>query len=71
MPQYELAEASEVGDRVVGERGCLVTFFSHKADANVRRLDHVDVIRTISDRKGDFTAVMSPNELDNLFLLLW
>lgn len=65
MPEHKPVEPLEVGDGVVTELSCLVSFLAHDADTNVRGLNHVDIVTTVTDGQGVGFIVEPLNEFNH------
>jgi len=49
MPEQKLAQITELWQRIVS-KGCgLVALFTKDSDADMSRLDHVDIVSTVTD----------------------
>ena len=63
-------EEAELRDRKVGGVDRLAALLARDADADVRLLDHADVVRAVADRERDGpAAALAPHERDELALL--
>ena len=62
-------EKSELCDSIIGGSCSLEPFVAADSDADVRRLDHWNVVRTISNRQRDDGKVI-PDQLDDICFLL-
>ena len=69
VPEERAAQVLIAWDSIVSESGSLVSFLAHKTDTKVSRLDHVDVVGTVTDSKSDLVASELAHESDNLSLL--
>ena len=69
MPEDKFAETSEVCYWVVSEGSSLVTLLAHDSNPNMRSLDHVYIVWSITYGQGNFIWIVRFNELDNLFFL--
>lgn len=72
MPEKQASKKLEFSDGKVSKWTCLITFLPHYTDAKVRRLYHIDVVSSISDRKSCLVlriTLHKPNQ--GRFLLWW
>jgi len=53
MDQQQLLQVPELGNGNIGTPSSLETFDTRDTNANMRRLDHADIIGTISDGQED------------------
>ena len=51
MDQQQLLQVPELGNGDIGTPSSLETFNTRYTNANVCRLDHADIVGTISDRQ--------------------
>lgn len=58
MDKEESAEELELPDGIIGVASCLVAFLAKDANAYVSLLDHVYVIRSITDGKSDCLRII-------------
>lgn len=65
QPIYPL----KVGYCIVTELSCLVPLLAHDPNPNVRCLDHVDVIASVSNRTRELIS-LALNKLNDLCLLV-
>ena len=64
MPEHKPPQKLELHDREVGERACLAAFFAHDSYADMSGLDHVNIIRSISNRQCAFLGLDTFDESD-------
>jgi len=70
MNQQQPLEESELCNGIIRRVDSLETLFTRNADANVSRLDHANIIGTISDGEcHDAKTIL--DEPDNQGLLQW
>jgi hypothetical protein len=68
VDKQQAFQEPELRDRVVRRVDRLQTFLSGNADANVRRLDHANVVCTVTNRERHGIEAV-PDEFDNQCLL--
>ena len=71
MPEEAAPEVLVLWNGVICESGSLVAFLTHEAEAKISRLDHVNVISTITNGKSDLSIGEFLHKADNLSLLAW
>jgi len=71
VPEERTAKILVPGHGEVGEGSSLVALFAHQANAKMGRLNHIDIVCTITNGQGDLTAGELAHEGDNLSLLSW
>lgn len=54
MPKNEILQMAELNEREIGGKCRLHAFFADDAEANIRLLDHGDVIATITNASYSF-----------------
>jgi len=58
MDKEESAEEFELPDSIIGVSSCLVAFLSKDTNTNVSLLDHVHVIRSITNGQSDCLRII-------------
>ena len=71
MPQDKSAQTSKLGKTKIRETRSLISFFSQKSNANMRRLNHVHIVGSVPDCERYFAPIIWSNKLHHLCLLLW
>ena len=64
MPEKEPTEEFELSYGEVSKGTRLATLFSHNPNADVRRLDHIDIICTVADCKSSLVLTDTLDEGD-------
>ena len=71
VDQQQPLKKSESADRVVTGVNGLNALRARNADANVRRSDHVDIVRTVPNRECACSRYAITNEAHYACLLVW
>ena len=69
MPEEEPAQILELSDGEVRKGARLSPLFSRDSDANVRSLNHIDVVGTIANRQSRLPLTVLLDEADETCLL--
>lgn len=69
MDKEQLAEEAELGDRDVGATRGLETLDAADTDADVCRLDHRDIVGSVTDGEKDGPLLVLLDQLDHHGLL--
>lgn len=70
VPEHQPVQSLEVGNGIVTESCCLITFLAHNTDTNRSRLDHIDIITSITNGKSEYIWV-TLNEFYNFSFIIW
>ena len=72
VPEHEPPQVLELDDRVVSKSCCLITLLALNSNANVGRLDHIDIVETITYGQCQFPIIEQVlDQVHDLGLLLW
>ena len=71
MAKKQVLQKTKLANRVVSRSRCLCALQSRDANANVRRINHVHVVSTITDGEATTVWVSFSHHFDDLCLLLW
>jgi hypothetical protein len=69
MPEKSSSQVLETRHGVVGESRSLVTFLTHESETDVSRLNHVNIVSTITNSSSDFRLGMFSHEVDYIGFL--
>jgi len=69
MPEKSSSQILETRHSIVGKSRSLVTFFTHESETDVSRLNHVNIVSTISDGGSDFGASVFFHEINDIGFL--
>lgn len=71
MPEKQSSETLEIRDGVVTELRSLISLFAHDTDSYSGRLDHVDVISSVTDSECQGRLVVLSHQINGGSLLCW
>ncbi len=68
VPQQKLVKVAKLVYGVVSSKSCLASFLANKAYANIRHLNHSNIIAAIANGASDFVCATLDNLYDERFL---
>ena len=71
VDEHQGLQEPELRDREVHRPRCLRAFLAEYTDANVRLLDHIDIIGPVADRQRYLCLVVVLDQVDDVRLLFW
>ena len=69
MPEKSSSQVLKTRHGVISKSRSLVTFFTHESETDVSRLNHINIISTITDSSSDFRLGMFSHEVDYIGFL--
>ena len=72
MNKHKRLQKHKLSNCIVSTSSSLLSFFSKNTNANMSRLNHRDIISSISNAESHFIREPKPDHIDNIgFLLRW
>ena len=71
MPEKKSSQMLKLGNSIVWEAGCLISFFSKDSNSNVCALNHIHIICSIPYAQRDSILFMLLYEFNYFCLLCW